>query len=57
MGNKGAKLPKKPTLSSKDLKQLSAQTGLTKEQIQTVFDKFNTNNPGFYQIFLKKNIY
>jgi hypothetical protein len=46
MGNKGAKVPKKPKLSSSDLKQLTKQTGLSKEQIQAVFDKFNANNPG-----------
>ena len=46
MGNKGAKVPKKPKLSSNDLKQLTKQTGLSKEQIQAVFDKFNANNPG-----------
>ncbi len=47
MGNKGGKVPNKPPkLTSKDVKHLSQQTGLPKEKIQEVFDRFNANNPG-----------
>ena len=52
MGNKGAKdgkgakpVAKKPAkLSSKDYKFLTTQTGMTKEQIDGIFSKFNNNN-------------
>ena len=47
MGNKGGKVPAKPPkLTSKDIKHLTKQTGLTKEKIQEVFDKFSAGNPG-----------
>ena len=47
MGNKGAKTAgKKPaTLSSKDIKFLSKQTGMTKDEITQFFAKFSENNP------------
>ena len=51
MGNKGTKagakpIKKKPAkLSSKDVKFLTKQTGMDKNQIQEFFDKFNSNNP------------
>lgn len=51
MGNKGGKAQKtkisKKTakLSSKDYKFLIKQTGMTKEQITDIFNKFNANNP------------
>ena len=51
MGNKGTKagakpIKKKPAkLSSKDVKFLTKQTGMEKQQIQEFFDKFNNNNP------------
>ena len=44
MGNKGGK-NKAPELSRKDLDFLSKQTGLPKEQIKAIFDKFIANNP------------
>jgi hypothetical protein len=51
MGNKGGKgkLPNKSVakLSSKDLKHLEQQTGLSKAQIEQVFQKFMANNPGY----------
>jgi hypothetical protein len=53
MGNKGSKagktskLPDKPVkLTSKDLSFLSESTGLPKQQIEDVFNKFSANNPG-----------
>ncbi len=51
MGNKGGKaqkkkISKKPAkLSSKDYKFLVKQTGMTKDQITEIFNKFNQNNP------------
>lgn len=51
MGNKGTKagakpIKKKPAkLSSKDVKFLTKQTGMNKQQIQEFFDEFNNNNP------------
>ena len=49
MGNKGAKgkLPqKKPAkLDSKDIKFLSKQTGMSKQDIEAFFVKFSENNP------------
>ena len=45
-GAKGAKVPAKSTkLNDKDIKHLSAQTGLSKEQIQSIFTQFSANNP------------
>ncbi len=49
MGNKGGKgakpVAKKPAkLTSKDYKFLTKQTGMTKEQIDGIFAKFNNNN-------------
>jgi hypothetical protein len=48
MGAKNGKLPNKaPTkLSSKELQSLEKQTGLSRQKIEEVFRKFNTNNPG-----------
>ena len=51
MGNKGVKAGAKPVakkpakLSSKDVSFLTKQTGMSKEQIQTFYDNFNSNNP------------
>ena len=45
MGNKGAKKPASAQLSKKDLDFLIKQTGLPKETIQSVFAKFEANNP------------
>ena len=52
MGGKGSKtgkqskLPDKPLkLSSKDLKFLSEQTGLSKDQVEQTFSQFLANNP------------
>jgi Ca2+-binding EF-hand superfamily protein len=46
MGNKaGKKVPKKATLKSKEIKNLSKQTGLTGEEITSVFEQFSENNP------------
>ena len=50
MGNKGGKVPAKAKLSSKDVKQLSKQTGYPKERIEDIFSKFHANNPGIYII-------
>ncbi len=46
MGNRYVtkKVPTK--LSSKDLKALEHQTGLSKDQIEQIFQKFMENNPG-----------
>jgi Ca2+-binding EF-hand superfamily protein len=46
MGNKGGKkVPPKQKLSSKDIKNLAKQSGMDKEEIQTIFDQFIENNP------------
>ena len=46
MGGKGSKISAKvPALSSKDLDFLSKQTGQTRDQIKTVYEKFMANNP------------
>lgn len=49
MGNKGGKAKKvsnkPPKLSSKDYKFLVKQTGMSKDQITDIFNKFNENNP------------
>ena len=46
MGNKGAKGAKgSATLSKKDIDFLVKQTGLPKDNIESVYAKFNANNP------------
>lgn len=45
MGNKGAKKEKAPELTKKDYDFLTKQTGLPKEEVKKIFDKFNANNP------------
>ena len=48
MGNKGSKKnvpPKPPKLKSKDLKFLAKQTGMSKDDINGIFDQFAENNP------------
>ncbi len=45
--NKQQKVPTKTTkLNEKDYKFLTAQTGLSREDITRAFDQFNLNNPG-----------
>ena len=45
MGNKKTKAPKAPELTKKDYDFLTKQTGLPKEEVKKIFDKFNANNP------------
>ena len=44
-GSKGKVPPKSAKLTSKDIKHLSGQTGLSKDEISKIFDQFNANNP------------
>lgn len=45
-GGKPIQIPnKKQGLTSKDIDNLSKQTGLTKDQIQNMYSKFMANNP------------
>lgn len=44
--DKSSKVPdKKPVLTSKDLKFFTNNTGFTEEQVSTIFNEFNQNNP------------
>jgi Ca2+-binding EF-hand superfamily protein len=45
-GGKDSKLPDKPLkLTDKDVKTLSEQTGMSKDQIEKIFQQFVANNP------------
>ena len=45
MGNKAAKKGAPPKLSSKDMKFLHTQTGMSDAEIQKIFNDFMANNP------------